>query len=40
MSKRDLVRLIDQRAISSQERDHLAVSLAMRRSVVWLANEK
>jgi formylmethanofuran dehydrogenase subunit D len=40
MSKRDLVRTVDQRAILSQEGDHLAVSLTMRRPVVRLANEK
>ena len=40
MSKRDLVRAVDQRAISSQERDHLAISLPVRCSVVWLANKK
>ena len=40
MSKRDLVRTVDQRAILSQERDHLTISLPVRRSIVWLANEK
>lgn len=40
MSKRDLVRTVDQRAILSQERNHLAISQPMRRSVVWLADEK
>jgi hypothetical protein len=40
MSKCDLVRSVDQRATLSQEGDHLSISLAMWRSVVWLANEK
>jgi hypothetical protein len=40
MSKRDLVRTVDQRAILSQERNHLTISLPVRSSVVWLANEK
>jgi hypothetical protein len=40
MSKRDLVRTVDQRAILSQERDHLAISLPVRHSVIWFANEK
>ena len=40
ISKRDSVRTVDHRAILGQERNHLAISVAMRRSVVWLANEK
>jgi hypothetical protein len=40
VSKRDLVRTVDQRAVLGQERNHLAISLPMRRSVIWLANEK
>ena len=40
LRKRDLVRLIDQRASSSQERDHLTIALAVRLFVVWRANEK
>lgn len=40
MSKRDSVRTVDQRAILGQEGDHLAVSLAMWRSVIWFANEE
>jgi hypothetical protein len=40
VGKRDLICTVNQRAILGQEGNHLAISLAMWRSVVWLANEK